>query len=101
MRKDFQMVRETLDEIQQSARVADLNPPPQAVSEDEPGLVSFGEFATLLWQVETKQTRLREENNRMMGAKGKSTLNESSFREDLGKASAGQSPTLFDDQSRS
>lgn len=50
MRKDFQLVNEILDQIQ-SLKTEDY----------DPNLISFGEFATLIWQVEQKQREAKQE----------------------------------------
>ena len=50
MRKDFQLVNEILDQIQSLK-----------TEEYDPNLISFGEFATLIWQVEQKQREAKQE----------------------------------------
>lgn len=59
MRKDFQLVKVTLDKIQALKQQELLNQ--NMVEEFDEDLVSFGEFATLMWQVEQQQTEAQRE----------------------------------------
>ena len=89
---------ETLEEIQRSARLSMQQPADAAGRSSESDIhqdgemVSFGEFATLLWQVELKQQQLKAEEQRLPGHQGRSAHRELAESEEMVLNSGNQAP---------